>query len=56
MTPAETTIAIVFYVAGMFLGGIVVQTLGHDMTIEELKRSTCAENTPVNTADTEEKT
>ncbi len=44
MTHGEKAAAIIFFVAGFFLGGLGGLTLGHDLTIKEL---TTEKNHPI---------
>jgi hypothetical protein len=37
MSSGEKAAAIIFFVVGVFLGGLGGLTLGHDLTISELK-------------------
>jgi hypothetical protein len=37
MTHGEKAAAVIFFVVGMFMGGLGGLTLGHDLTVTEIK-------------------
>lgn len=44
MTDGEKAAAILFFVVGLFLGGLVGLTLGHDLTVTELTKEPVQES------------